>query len=270
VKIAGISSRFLLLTLGLVLAACGDTTDDMTDGGLGGTSGAGGAGGGGAGGAGGAGGTTADGGTQPDTAGGKIYKWIAIVDNDKMPECTTTGPGADIDAVDFHRGGGVSATGVGLTGSATLATQSGATACTKCGSAADCPNSGAGTAARAEGIRDGMSYTNKPDTGYVSLNGGILWLQIGSANGGGSAQEITSGDTLTVYEVDKYYLKDGSAEAGCVCLPEKYSVWAYVDKTDETTRVQLTPTTFKTDNSATCSSAQGGTLGCGTTDFKVP
>jgi hypothetical protein len=235
------------------------------DGGLGG---AGGAGTGGTLGAGGAGGGAPDGGGSADTGGGKTYKYIAIVDNDKAPACTGTGPGADIDAVDFHKGGSATVTGVGLKGSAMVTAQTGATSCAMCG-AVVCPNSGAAAAARVEGLRDGMSYMTMADTGYLSLNGAKVWLQIGSANGNGPAQDITSGDVLTVYEVDKYYLTDGSAEAGCSCQPEKYSVWAYVDPTDETSKVQLTVSKTKDENAALCGAAST-TIGCGTTDFLVP
>jgi hypothetical protein len=188
-----------------------------------------------------------------------------------MPVCTTTGPGADIDAVDLRHGASTTVTGVGLKGSAMLTAQTGATACTTCGaSAGACPNSGMDAADRVTGIRDGMSYAgNTPDTGYLSLNGGTVWLQIGSANGMGSAQDIVSGDTLTVYEVDKYYIDLGLAPASCACAPEKYTVWAYVDPTDQVNKVQLIPTKYQAKNTE-CGTTPSGNLGCGTTDFMVP
>jgi hypothetical protein len=267
----GMASKFLVLTLGVGLAACGDTADLLGDGGLGGAGGgSAGAGGAGTGGAvtatGGAGGSSVpDGGGSADTGGGKKFKYIVIVDNDKTPVCTGTGPGADIDSVDLRHAGSTSVSGVGLKDSAMVDTQVGATACSMCGTAA-CPNSGTAAAARVEGIKDAMSFStpNTPDTGYLSLNGGVVWLQIGSATGGGPAQDIVSGDTLTVNEVDKDY-----GFEGCTCLPEKYSVWAYVDKADENTKVQLSPSKFRDANMATCG-AVSGTLGCGTSDFVVP
>jgi hypothetical protein len=276
VKTGLATSGFLVLALGLGLSACGDTADGMGDGGLGGSSGSGGtagslggtsgAGGGGAGGSG-----TADGGGSDLSGGGKTYKYIAIVDNNTMPMCDTTGPGADIDSVDLRHAGSTSAAGVGLKDSAKYATQTGATACATCGSAAAaCPYSGMTAAARAEGIQDGMSYTNMMDTGYIALNSGVVWLQIGSANGNGPAQDIVSGDTITVYEIDKYYVETGRAPGCTGCLPEKYSVFAYVDMASEATKVQLVPTKYKTENVATCTATPSGNLGCGTTDFLVP
>ena len=261
-----------MLALGAGLAACGDTTDSMgADGGLGGRSGTGGSSGlGGSGGGSGAGGSSAADGGGADLGTGKTYKYIAIVDNDKMPTCGTTGPGADIDSVDLRHAGSTSVAGVGLKDSAKLGTQAGATPCTKCGSSPDCPNSGMAAAARAEAIQDAMSYAAMPDTGYISLNGGVLWLQIGSANGNGPAQNIVSGDTLTVYEVDQYYVKSGRAPDSCSCVPEKYSVYAYVDMADEGSKVQLVPTKFKDDNTAMCGATPTGNLGCGTSDFSVP
>ena len=265
----GIASKFLVLTIGIALAGCGDTADLLADAGLGGTGGAGGAGGGAAGAGGGAGtggaagSSVPDGGGTADTGGGKTFTWIAIVD-DKAPTCGGTGPGADIDSVDLRHAGSMSVSGVGLKGSATLTTQTGATACTCSGGA--CPYSTSAVAERVEGVKDAMSYTTAgmADTGYVSLNGGVIWLQIGSIIGGNPAQGIVSGDTLTVNEVDKDY-----GFEGCTCLPEKYSVWAYVDKADETTKVQLSPSKFREANMMTCG-AVSGTLGCGTSDFVIP
>jgi hypothetical protein len=273
VKTGLATSGFLVLALGLGLSACGDTADGMGDGGLGGTSGQGGTGGtSGTGGAGGSG--TADGGGSDLSGGGKTYKYIAIVDNNTMPVCTTTGPGADIDAVDLRHAGSTTVAGVGLKGSAKYAVQTGATPCPTCGAAAAaaaCPHSGMMAADRAEGIQDGMSYTtNMPDTGYIALNSGVVWLQIGSATGGGPAQDIVSGDTLTVYEIDKYYVVSGRATGCTGCLPEKYSVYAYVDMANEATKVQLTPSKFRDENMTECGAIAAGTLGCGTTDFLVP
>jgi hypothetical protein len=119
------------------------------------------------------------------------------------------------------------------------------------------------------GVRDARSFANMPDTGYASLNGAAIWLQIGGPTGSGAAQDIKSGDTLTVYEVDKTYIKDSSAFAGCGCEPEPYAVYAYVTVGDATTRVQLTPTAYRADNTA-CPATPTDKNGCGTTDFLVP
>jgi hypothetical protein len=270
VKIGLVTSGWLLLAAGVAIAACGDSTDMGADGGLGGQSGQGGLGGSGAGGTSGTGGTSlTDAGTNP---GGKVYKYLAIVDNETMPACTTTGPGADIDAIDLRHAGSTLVAGVGLKGSAKLVTQTGATPCSTCGtSGGACANSGDAAASRVEGIQDAMSYAgNTPDTGYLSLNGGVVWLQVGGPTGSGPAADIVSGDTLTVYEVDKYYVAQGLAPTTCMCLPEKYAVYAYVDMNDESTKVQLMPTKFKSDNTDVCGATASGNLGCGTSDFLVP
>jgi hypothetical protein len=268
VKIGFVTSGFFVLALGVAISACGDTTDSGADGGTGGASGLGGAGG-----AGGSGGTSAGGAggsvTVDGGGGGKTYKYLAIVDNETKPACTTTGPGADIDAIDLRHAGSTLVAGVGLTGSAKFVTQAGATPCTTCGGK-DCGNSGDAAASRVEGIQDAMSYSDKPDIGYLSLNGGVVWLQVGGPTGSGPAVDIVSGDTLTVYEVDKYYVANGDAFAACMCLPEKYSVYAYVDMNDETSKVQLMPTKFQSENAATCGATVSGNLGCGTSDFLVP
>ncbi len=99
------------------------------------------------------------------------------------------------------------------------------------------------------------------------MNTSAIWLQIGNATGDGTAQDIRTGDTITVHEVDKVYLGDGNAESMCACLPEKYAVWAYVTKTDTTTRKRLTATTYRASNN--CGTVDG-MLGCGTSDFTVP
>jgi hypothetical protein len=131
-------------------------------------------------------------------------------------------------------------------------------------------HSGMEAAARAEGIADAKSYANMTDTGYVSLNTGVLWLQIGGATGNAPVQELSSGDTLKVHEVDKVYIALGSAPADCRCQPEKYTVYAYVEKGEVATRVQLNATKYATENTSECGATPTGNLGCGTTDFVVP
>jgi hypothetical protein len=266
VKRSLISSISMMLALGAMVAACGDddSTADGGTGGSGGSAGSGGTGGGGTGG-GGTGGGAGDAGTSTG------YSWIAIVDNDKMPACTGSGPGADIDSIDLMRAGGTTVAGVGKNGSAMLTSQPGGTPCTMCGSAA-CKYSDSAAAVRAEGIPNAMVLMVGDDSGYVSLNSQILWLQVGSANGGGTAQEIKSGDTIKVHEVDRTNVTDGTAFAGCMCAPEKYTVFAYKAINDMTGRVQLTPSgSYAADNASMCGGATpSGSLGCGTTSFTVP
>jgi len=257
----------LLVAMGAAVTAC-DTGEDMS------TDGAAGVGGGGTGGSGGTGGKAPDAGGTPDgSSGGTAYKWIAIFDDEKVPACTGSGPGADIDSVDLFRGSGT-AIGVGLKGSAIYSDmQPGAsnTPCTSCNGAA-CKYSGTAIAIRSEGIPDGHVYQSMDDTGYISLNSGVLWVQIGQANGNTPAQDIKSGDTIVVHEVDKTYIDEGTAFAGCLCTPEKYTVFAYQQMGQAAGRVQLKPVKYR-DKNADCGGVTPGaaeTKGCGTTDFTVP
>ena len=209
-------------------------------------------------------------------AGAGEFAWLAIVDNEPIPMCDmSTAPGPDIDSVDHIKAGSSTVTGVGLMGSASFVeTFPGGASnipCSTCGSAqAACMHSGAAVVARAEGIKDAMSYANMPDVGYIALNAGALWLQIGTATGGGPAQSIRSGDTIVVREVDRVYVAEGSAFPGCTCNAEKYIVYAYVTKGDATTRVQLEPSRYRPENAADCGETPTQGLGCGTTDFLVP
>lgn len=273
-------SRFWMISLICGAAACGTSDSDVGMGGTGGaSSGTGGSATGGS--TGGSADASATGGTgggagDAGPTGSGAYNWLAIIDGTAVATCTTTGPGADIDSVDLQKVGSSSVTGVGLTGSASFVESlpGGPTtaACTMCGPnmMGSCKHSGATAASRVEGIPDGMSYADKDDVGYLSLNTGVVWLQIGSANGGGTAQTINSGDKIMVHEVDLSYVADGSAFQGCACPAEKYTVWAYVTKGDATTRVQLTPTKYEEENVATCGATPTTLDGCGTTTFTVP
>ncbi len=268
-RVLGFSKLFVFV-LAVSVAGCGEGTESALDAlgnpGTGGTTGIP------DGGSPGTGGSTGtpDSGT-PDTGGGAgTYQWLVIVDNETKPMCTTTGPGPDIDSVSLQRAG--AAVGVGLTGSAMymdLFSGTSGSPCTACGSMASCPNSGSAAAERVTGIRDAKSYEKMPDTGYASLNGGAIWLQIGSTMGEAPAQAIKSGDTLIVNEVDQTYINDGSAYEMCTCAPEKYSVYAYVTMGDFTTRAQLIPTAYRAANTA-CGETVDAKLGCGTTEFTVP
>jgi hypothetical protein len=260
----------LIIVSGAALSACDPGEEGLDDG----SAGSGGSGGtGGTGGSGGTGGRPVDA-RLPDTAASAAYQWIGIYDDQTMPACTSTGPGADVDSVDLLRGGSV--IGVGLKTSASFdATQQGGptvTPCTSCNNGA-CPNSGPQAAERAEGIQDGMSYASMPDTGYFSLNAGTLWVQIGQANGNSPAQEIRSGDKIIVREVDKVYIAEGSAPASCACLPEKYSVYVFTQKGAMSNGVKLKATKYWMENISMCggSLTPGATdIGCGTTEFTVP
>jgi hypothetical protein len=265
-------SSLMMLTLGAAFVACGEGDDPLADAGTGGSSaGSGGSGGGGSGGSGGSGGT---GGGSSDAGGdtggsASAYTWIAIVDDDKAPACSGSGPGADIDSVDLIRGATPMTAGVGKVGSATLMPQTGATACTMCNNAACAYSS---MASVAEGLPNGKVAATGSDMGYVSLNSQVLWLQFGGANGMAAAQQIMSGDSVKVNEIDLAFKALGTdyAPANCACPPEKYTVWAYKTMGDTTTRVQLMPTEFEPENMATCGASPTGMVGCGTTTFKVP
>jgi hypothetical protein len=278
-------SSLMMLALGAGVVACGETEDALSDagtggsgsGGSGGSGGTGGGGGsGGSGGSGGTGGSSGSGGSAADAGGdggaAKMYSYIAIFDNDKTPVCAdSSGPGADIDSVELRRGS--SNIGAGLVGSAMYSTQPGGTPCTMCGSMMTaCAYSGSAAAARAEGQPNGKVMATGADIGYIALNAGVLWLQIGQANGNGPAQMIRSGDIVTVYEIDKDFQAQGEmyAPASCLCTPEKYTVFAYMDPSDATSRVQLVPTGYRSANTTACGATPSGNLGCGTTTFSVP
>jgi hypothetical protein len=258
----------LVFALGAALAAC----DPGEEEGLDGAAGTGGGGGGG--GTGGGGGRPPDGGGADMASSGTPYRWIAIFDGDRTPVCTGSGPGADIDSVDLIRGGTV--IGVGLTGSAQWSMdQPGTTVsnCSMCGSGA-CPYSGMTAAPKAEGIQDGKVNEVGSDMGYIALNAGMLWLQVGSQTGGGTAQDIKSGDKLVVREIDQVYKAEGSAFPGCACAAEKYTVYLYGMKDQPGTRVQLRPSKYWAENMAMCGGSTtpgtGVMDGCGTTEFTVP
>jgi hypothetical protein len=252
---------------GASLTAC-DPGEDLTSDAAGGS---GGGGSGGSGGTGGGGGRVPDA-RLPDAPAGTAYQWIAIFDDEKAPACTGSGPGADIDSVDLIRGG--QTIGVGLRDSAVFsATRTGETVapCDMCGAGA-CMHSGMAAASRAEGIPNAMYYMSMPDTGYISLNAGVLWLKIGQANGNNPAEEIKSGDTVVVREVDQVYLAENTSFAGCACVPEKYAVYAYVQRDVAATRVKLRATKYRMENVSACGGSLTPTsdVGCGTTDFSVP
>jgi hypothetical protein len=128
---------------------------------------------------------------------------------------------------------------------------------------------GSGAASRAEGAPDGRVSAAAPDSGFIALNTGVLWLEIGSVSGDGPAQEIRSGDTVQVYEIDRYYVEVGSATE-CLCPPDGYGVYAYVSRDLTAERIALLPIKYQPENATSCGTSPSAALGCGTTEFRVP
>lgn len=216
------------ITSSMVLTACGATTSsdgDATDGtGSDATAGS-------------------DTSTGGDTAMGDMdmsvtYKSIVIVDKSADPKFINgacgSSPGTDLDAVGLYRGGKL--IGVGKPGSANY-DKSAATSCTV--------DAGKSAATSAEGPLDGHVYASKPDTGYISLNGGSIEIQFGACktgtkitdcDGAGDIVDIMSGDEIDVWEVDGSYKAgsgspaDGNAYDGCVCYSDEYNVSVRVSK----------------------------------------
>ena len=227
----------------------------------GGTTGSGGVGGSaGAGGAGGAGGSA-----DP-------YVWLAVQDTE-LVACTTSGPGADIDAVALW--GNTSALGWGKIGSAVYTANALGNSCEN----ADCAGGNCKYAAISttypastlvgytEGPRDAVASAVSNDSGYFSLNGGTLQIQIGDLTGAGPAREIKPGDKLKIFEFDQTYITSGDAPASCSCLPEHYRVTL---QTATGAILPLTPTILEADNTACSALTASSTEGCGTTVFVVP
>ena len=108
------------------------------------------------------------------------------------------------------------------------------------------------------------------DTGYISLNAGVFWVQVGQANGNSPAQEIRSGDTVIVREVDQVYMAEGATSwSPAPASPRNTRSTPTFTRDVNATRVQLMPTTYRTENQSACG-AVANDLGCGTTDFTVP
>ena len=195
-----------------------------------------------------------------DTTALNTYAYIVIYDSEK-PDCSTTGPGADIDGVELIAGG--STIGVGLKGSANYAASNpnNVGTCTMCGKNADkeCAHGGdkCDCADSAMGAPDAKLYCgNTVDTGYISLNGGSIEFAIGDANGGGKSVTIQSGDHIKVHEVDEDYKYTDDGSKCNAPLGEKYEVWLRTAKGLDTGSVKLT--------------AVPAADGSGTTEFVVP
>lgn len=154
------------------------------------------------------------------------YKSIVIFDKSEDPVCTKS-PGMDFDAIGAWRGN--TFLGVGRVGSANIAT-----------SGSKCPDNDKNIPSSAEGPVNGKVFADKPDTGYVSLNGGSLELEIGACTNGastafdcdgkGALVALKSGDELDIYEVDTTYKpgsgsdRDGFAYSGCACYADEFTV----------------------------------------------
>lgn len=218
----------------------------------------------------------------PDTMPAPVqYVNVVIMDTEsKQPAADRAacgnGPGSDIDAVELIRGG--VPVGYGLVGSAQLAASTAGPYCAE----TDCSGNVCKYAPKivapatyiaapeTEGKRNAKVNQSTDDVGYVSLNGGILYLQIGNAiTGGGTAQTLKSGDQLKIHEVDQTYKATGEAYAGCTCAAEHYEVW--LQDAAGMNPLQLIPTKYEAGNTA-CPAAitVADTEGCGTTTFTVP
>lgn len=229
--IAGIASLTSLAACGTTASTSGDATTDGT-------------------------GSDATTGTDDtstgDTVTTKTYKAILIADKSADPtfangKCGSS-PGSDIDAVGLYRGGKLIA--VGKVGSANFDTSK----ATTCADTKNDPKS-------AEGPLDGHVYASKPDTGYISLNGGSIELQFGACktgtkitdcDGAGDLVAVQSGDEIDVWEVDTSYKAGGTGPAagnaydGCVCYADEYEVDIRTDKGVDAGSIVLTGAGSKT------------------------
>jgi hypothetical protein len=185
--------------------------------------------------------TTAGDTTTADTTTKQTFKSVLIFDKSEDPtfvngKCGSS-PGSDIDAIALWRKIGTTWTlmGVGKAGSANYDTSKAST----CDNKKNIP-------ASSEGPINGKVFKSNPDTGYISLNGGSLELQIGACqsatedestcDGAGAIVDIMDGDQLDVFEVDKTYLPTGEglqkgfAYDGCVCYADEYQVMLRTEK----------------------------------------
>ncbi len=167
--------------------------------------------------------------------GKQIFESIVIWDHSgEKLDCTKNSIGTDLDAVALYRGKPAQLMGVGKIGSAKFSQ----------GSTPLCPVNDGIKKKQTDlpvGPLNGHVYKSKDDTGYISLNGGSIELQIGACSntsakgvedcdGNGAVVIIEAGDELDVYEVDTTYKAGGSgpqkgfAEDICVCYADEYQV----------------------------------------------
>jgi hypothetical protein len=206
--------------------------------------------------------------------------WVVVQDT-QQKACSTNGPGADIDAVALWDAAAGAATGWGMVKTAKFTANPGGNACEN----ADCTGGnckyaaiGTGTpfnttytaamrVAWTEGPNDAKVNEKTDDSGYFSLNAGTLQIQIADLTGVGPVQ-LKSKDMIKVFEVDKTYVTSGDAFAGCVCLPETYTVT--LQSQSGNTSVALKPFVLAADNTTCDALTATSTDGCGTTVFLVP
>ena len=209
-----------------------------------------------------------------------LYRLVAIIDVERKVMTSfacgaSNNPGSDIDAVALIRGGKV--IGYGSMESSTYFTpgQTGDECANGSCSGGTCKYATVGgvftqadLVARTLGPPNAViGNKSSDDTGYMSLNGGTLQLQIGDTNGKGSAQTIKSGDQIKVFEVDQSLKNDTN---GCVCTPEHYQVVIQTSAGREDLRLKAVQ--FDPVNADTCGSGPGPdeTTGCGSSVFDVP
>lgn len=179
---------------------------------------------------------TSDAGTADAVAPAASYTWVVIFDD--TTTCTGTGPGADIDTVAVYRDGKL--LGVGKPTTPDYAA----------GSGTDCEKNGHAKPADVEACTGPLGDIDAENvsTGYLSLGGGSVELQIGGCangketinecDGKGDVVAIQDGDEIDVYEVDVWYQDDAHKNpatgkkyitGSCKCDPEPYTV--YIRKT---------------------------------------
>jgi hypothetical protein len=211
---------------------------------------------------------------------GVPYKFVTIIDVERKVITSfscggSNGPGSDIDAVALIRGGKTIGYG-SLDCPAYFTPSQTGDECTKgsCSGGSCRYATVEGTFTQTELIARTMgppnavvSKSSTDDTGYLSLNGGTLQMQVGDSNGKGSAQTIKSGDQIKVFEVDQSQKTDAN---GCVCTPEHYQV--FIQDSAGRADLRLRAIQFTPINADTCGSEPGPseTTGCGTTLFEVP
>lgn len=218
-----------------------------------------------------------DGGSDSSSPPAKGYNFITIIDVERQEKGAdfscgdSNNPGSDIDAVALIRKGEV--IGYGLTGSA-IFTEVQANQCNN----DECPDGDCKYTKLSKSLKpdDLIAWTAGPpdavvnksgdDKGYLSANGGILQMRIGSKDGKEPGQLIQSGDQIKIFEVDLTKNADSNQK---VCAPEKYQVFLQNSGNPD---LALQPSQFDKANASVCDSAPKSDtqFGCGTSVFNVP